>query len=218
MRRPDIHRLYAIVSRGSRTARMRRMWSSLGMTRHSRVLDVGGTTSIWSLLPVRPRLVLVNLTPPQSRDGETLYVVGDACRLPFRDGAFEILFSNSLIEHLHTHHNQATFADECRRVASRYFVQAPNQRFPLEPHLLTPIVHWLPKRLQARLLRNFTLWGWLTRPDRGTCEGFLREVRMVTAREMRQFFPEARLLREKFLGLTKALVAVGSAAELRGSS
>jgi hypothetical protein len=217
MRRPDIHRLYAMLSRRSRSARMRRMWSWLEMTPDTRVLDVGGTAAIWSLLPERPRLVLLNLTPPEARDGPTLHVVGDACRLPFRDGAFEILFSNSLIEHLYTPHNQAAFAGECRRVARRYFVQAPNQRFPLEPHLLTPIVHWLPKRLQARLLRNFTLWGWLTRPDRGACEVFLREVRMPTAREMRGLFPEARLLRERFLGLTKALVAVGPAAGIRGN-
>lgn len=208
MSRPDIHRVHATINRRFRANRMRGMWSSLEMTADTRVLDVGGTSAIWSLLPTRPRLVLLNLTPLQSEDGEAGWVAGDACRLPFKDGAFDVVFSNSLIEHLYTRENQVAFANECRRVANRYFVQAPNQHFPIEPHLPTPIVHWLPKRLQARLLRNFTLWGWITRPDRRQCEVFIKEVRMLTARDMRQLFPEAQIRRERFFGLTKALVAM----------
>jgi hypothetical protein len=216
MSRPDIHRIYARISRRFRMARMRRMWSSLRITPDTRVLDVGGTVAIWSLLPARPRLVLLNLTPSALGDGEAHCVVGDACHLPFKNEAFDVVFSNSLIEHLYTRENQQVFADECRRVATNYYVQAPNQKFPIEPHLLTPVVHWFPKHLQARLLRNFTLWGWITRPDSTKCELFIEEVRMVTARDMRQFFPEAQILRERFLGLTKALVAVRNDKKLIG--
>ena len=45
--------------------------------------------------------------------------------------------------------------------------------FPIEPHVLTPFIHWLPRKLQARLLRNFTVWGLMTRPDAAARARFL---------------------------------------------
>jgi hypothetical protein len=215
----NIHGIYAAVGRGSRGRRMRRMWQALGLTSASRVLDVGGTDGIWSLLPEQPRVVLLNLGAPprEARDGRRQYVVADACRLPFTDNAFDALFSNSLIEHLFTFERQAMFASECGRVARRYFVQCPNQRFTLEPHLLTPFVHWLPPRARLRLLRNFTVWGWLTRPSRAQCQQFLQEVRMLTAGEMRALFPDAIVWKERRFGLAKSLVAVKGAAGVRPS-
>jgi ubiquinone/menaquinone biosynthesis C-methylase UbiE len=56
-------------------------------------------------------------------------VLGDARELPFKDNSFDVVFSNSLIEHLYSFGQQQKFADECRRVAPRYCVQVPNQHF-----------------------------------------------------------------------------------------
>jgi hypothetical protein len=33
------------------------------------------------------------------------------------------------------------FAEEIKRVGRRYFVQTPNKAFPLEPHVMTPLVN-----------------------------------------------------------------------------
>jgi hypothetical protein len=104
--------------------------------------------------------------------------------------------------------SQSRFAGEVRRVARRYFVQTPDPRFPVEPHLLTPAVHWLPRKWQSRLLRNFTLWGLITRPSPESCVRFHAELRLLNAREMLRLFPGARLLRERWLGLPKSLIAV----------
>ena len=70
------------------------------MRHHVRIrvlLDVGGSPEIWKLCPVRPRLTLLNI---RGYVTELPFVVGDAVQLPFREGAFDVVFSNSLIEHL----------------------------------------------------------------------------------------------------------------------
>ncbi len=79
---------------------------------------------------------------------------------------------------------------------------------PAEPHLLTPFVHYLPRRLQSRLLRRFTLWGWIARPSPEQVERFVRDTRLLTHREMQSLFPDCEIRRERFLGFTKSYVAV----------
>ena len=58
------------------------------------------------------------------------FVSGDGCQLPFADQSFEIVFSNSVIEHVGTPAQQRRFADEVRRVGKRYWVQTPTAGFP----------------------------------------------------------------------------------------
>ena len=72
---------------------------------------------------------------------------------------------------------------------------------------MTPFVHYLPQTLQRRLLRNFTVWGILVRPTPEGCDDFLRDIRMLDERELRQLFPEAEIWRERVLGITKSLIA-----------
>ena len=205
----DIHQVYERFNRPFRTRRMQRVQEAFRLRSDSSILDVGGTREIWSLLADPPRVVFLNMRPPHEHADGMLDIVGDACRLPFKDYAFDVVFSNSLIEHLYSIERQHQFADECRRVGRRYFVQSPNRRFPIEPHLLTPFIHWFPRRLQSRLLRNFTVWGWVARPNLQQCERFVEEVRMVTANELQAMFPDGHIWREKVVGLTKSVMAVG---------
>ena len=74
--------------------------------------------------------------------------------------------------------------------------------------MLTLFIHLLPSKLEKRLLRNLTVWGVLVRPTRRGCNEFVDEVRLLDARELRGLFPGARIRRERFLGLTKSLIAV----------
>lgn len=197
--------LHARLGRGFRTRRMARFARAFGVTERTTVLDVGGTPAIWSLLPRVPRVTLLNLKP--TAGSPIPVVVADARRLPFPDRSFDVVFANSLIDHLGTLPDQAAFAQECRRVGRGYWVQSPNRRFPIEPHVLTPFVHWLPRSWRRRALR-FTVWGILTRPSAAAVDRMVEEVRMLTSGEMRRLFPDARILRERMLGLTKSVVAV----------
>ncbi|MDQ7030857.1 MAG: methyltransferase domain-containing protein [Ardenticatenia bacterium] len=205
----NIHRLYRPFLRYFRTKRMRQVCRLFGLTEETRVLDVGGYFFNWSLAPTVPSLTILNLNPPISReDREHSWVVADRRHLPFKDGAFDIVYSNSVIEHLGGFANQQAFAREIARVGIRYYVQTPNRWFPVEPHLLTPLIHYLPKSVQKRLLRNFTVWGLVTRPTDRRCEEFLQEVRLLDERELRQLFPDADILHERVLGFTKSLIAI----------
>ena len=95
------------------------------------------------------------------------------------------------------------------------WVQTPARGFPIEPHLMTPFLHYLPLAWRRRLLRNFSVWGWIARPSQKAVEDFLRQTRLLGYQEMRELFPDCEIRRERFLGLTKSYVAVRLGAEVR---
>ena len=198
--------LYAAIRR-FRQDRMAYFQRTFHLTPQTRILDVGGTQLNWSLIAARPQITLLNL----ASSGEAT-VIGDGRYLPFPDRSFDIVFSNSVIEHISTAEDQRRFADEVRRTGHAYWVQTPDRRFPIEPHLLTPFLHWLPKRIRVGVARRFTFWSLIERPSPDRWEFYIRhcseEVRLLGARELQSMFPEARIIRERFLGLSKSLVAV----------
>jgi SAM-dependent methyltransferase len=211
------------ASRSFRAERMRQFAKDFGVTDRTRILDIGGTPYNWELCPVRPRLTILN-TPratepvPEGVD----WVAADGCKLPFGDAAFDIVFSNSVIEHLGTTERQREFASEVMRVGRRFCVQTPNRWFPVETHLLTPLVHYLPKRLQAPLVRRWTVWQALTgiRGERREfyIEHYLADVLLLDAGALMALFPGAEIRRERFLGATKSLLAVRLLARMKADA
>jgi SAM-dependent methyltransferase len=204
------------VSRRFRRRRMERFARAFPITAETRVLDIGGTPECWDLVPVRPRLVLLNT--PRAKDdlaGAAEWVAGDGRALPFGDRAFDLVFSNSVIEHVGDRASQERFAREVARVGRAFWVQTPNRWFPVEQHLLTPLVHWLPKPWQRAIVPRFTVWSLLMRPSddrrRFYIEHYLGEVKLLSARELAALFPGAHLIRERFCGVTKSLIATSAA-------
>jgi SAM-dependent methyltransferase len=196
-----------------RIARMARFQRLFQVTATTRILDVGGTPANWALLGVRPRVTILNLPRAIETERDSMtWIFADGCRLPFRDNSFDVVFSNSVIEHLGDASKQEQYAREIARVGVRYFVQTPNRWFPVEPHLLTPLVHFLPRAWQRRWIERFTVWEWLARPrpDQRAfyLQHYLQDIRLLDGRAMRRLFPDARLVRERFLGMTKSLIAI----------
>lgn len=199
------------LQRHFRARRMALLARTIGITKDTRVLDVGGTVDIWRLAPVMPRLVLLNQERARYEIGaaETV-VMGDGTDLPFADQSFDLVFSNSVIEHVGSRAEQARFAAEVARVGRQYWVQTPNRYFPVEHHLWTPFIHWLPRSWQAAVLKRFSVWKMLTNYDAAQRDfyvnHYLGSIRLLCASDLRALFPDAVVARERFLGWTKSLV------------
>jgi hypothetical protein len=179
-------------------------------TSETTVLDVGGTPYNWEQIGARFPITLLN-TETLDADGIGAHytlVEGSGTRLDFADRSFDIAFSNSVIEHVGSLAEQRAFAEELGRVGRQLWVQTPARGFFVEPHLLTPFIHFLPRSWQRRLARNFTLWGWLTRPSQTLVDRMLGQLNLLDYATFRGLFPDCEIRRERFLGFTKSFVAV----------
>jgi hypothetical protein len=178
------------------------------------ILDVGGTQDFWESMDFADspdvRVTVLNQQAPACRHANMQTLAGDACDMSaFPDGHFDVVFSNSVIEHVGPAPRQDAMAREVRRVGKRYFVQTPNLYFPIEPHFLFPFFQFLPIAARGWLLRNLSLtWGGRIE-DRRAAEETAREVRLVGLSRFRALFPDGEIYRERVLGLTKSFVAYG---------
>jgi hypothetical protein len=174
-----------------------------------RVLDLGGTVKHWETSPLRPQsVVVVNLLPDVSEAEWITPVQGDACAVPdeVRRQDFDIVYSNSLIEHLGGHARRATFAEQVRSLAPRHWVQTPYRYFPIEPHWLCPGLQFMPSYLRAKLIQ---VWPLSPAKPRGRAAlAAVLEVELLSMTEMRYYFEDSKILRETVTRLTKSLIAV----------
>lgn len=182
-----------------------------------KILDVGGTKSYWNILPpmllseLNIHITLVNIPGEKIQEEEKHFkwVEGDGCDLrEYSDNSFDIVHSNSVIEHVGDWGDMNNFASEIRRLSRRYFVQTPNFWFPIEPHFLAPFFHWLPEPLRVRLIMLVAL-GHYSRAD--TVDKAVRSVqsaRLLTRPMMRSLFPDSEISMERFFILPKSIVAI----------
>ncbi len=200
---------------GSKHFRRRRIelcYEIMGITSATKVIDIGGGVYFWNLakevgLPLPASVVILNLHPFAEPLPEWCScTVGDATKIPFEDGRFDLAFSNSVIEHMGSPRQQAAMAAEVRRVAKSYWVQTPDPRFPIEPHYSTPLIHWLPRDAMRAAL-PFTPWAVLTKQTTQELDRWHECTRLVPRKSLQAMFPEATILVERFAGLPKSLIA-----------
>lgn len=183
-----------------------------------RVLDLGGTVEAWRVPTSRPKHVTVvnpegatASGPVGSNEPWMTLVQADACELPpdFATDQFDLVYSNSVIEHLGGHARRVRFADVVRSLAPHYWVQTPNRYFPIEPHFLFPGFQFLPVRARGFLSGHWRL-GWYSRPGEDLTSRLesVLEIELLSATELAHYFPDGTILRERYLGATKSLIAV----------
>lgn len=179
------------------------------------ILDAGGTELFWKRMGFPQasdaRIVLLNTEKVNVENRNFVSVVDDARDMSkFGDKEFDVVFSNSTIEHVGGYDEQCQMAEEMRRVGKRYFLQTPNRFFPIEPHFLFPFFQFLPLRVRVFLVRRFDL-GFYGHGDISEQEamGVVGSIRLLTERELRNMFPGGTIYKEKLFGLTKSLIVYG---------
>jgi hypothetical protein len=177
-----------------------------------RVLDLGGTPAYWQAAPCTPRAVtVVNLDAHDSNELVTA-IQGDACAPPAEvtRERFDLVVSNSLIEHVGGHVQRQRLADVVHAASDLHWVQTPYRYFPVEPHWMFPGFQFLPFAARVRVTRSWPL-GHRHTDDSATAVASVHEVDLVGIDQMRSYFPDSRIWFERMGGLVKSLVAVRSA-------
>lgn len=213
MRIADLYRPIFKIWRANRQERFRRI---IDPKPGERILDVGGYPHTWIGEPqVVEEIICLNLRvyPWKEKDqypGHRIEIKeGDGCALEYPTDSFPIIFSNSVIEHVGDYAAQEAFAREARRVGGRLWVQTPAYECPIEPHYLTPFMHWYPKGLRRRLARWFTVWGLLEKPTKADIDEMVDYTRLLTKGEMKRLFPDCRIITERLLWvIPKSYIAV----------
>jgi len=179
------------------------------------LLDIGGYPGFWTSHPQAVKRIdtlnvhEVHWNGEQAPNYNIRTLVGDGCCLTMSDKSYDIAFSNSVIEHVGSWERQQQFAGEIRRVAKHLWVQTPAYECPIEPHYLTPFVHYFPRSFQKRFLRWCSLWGWLERPNRDQINSMVETTRLLRKSEMRQLFPDCELITERICWLIpKSYIAI----------
>jgi SAM-dependent methyltransferase len=221
-------RVVAAVSRRSRQWRKELFIKLLSPRPGETILDLGGGSGDYIASIVEDRSVVTiadndenALHQAREKYGFKTVILDGSPKLSFPDKSFDIVFCSSVIEHVTgpkdvvfrmtcgkdfrrlATQNQSIFASEIDRVSKRYFVQTPYKFFPIESHSALPIfLFLLPRRLQIWMLAFFAkVWFIDTTPD----------FHLLGTAELAELFPNCRVLRERFLGFTKSIIAVGHA-------
>lgn len=213
-----MQRLAAVESAGSLSNRLRQKrferFTDLcaNLPRPLHILDFGGTPQFWAQRGWTDRddihITTVNLQATISPYSNITATQGNVLDLPSSyDQAFDIAFSNSVLEHLETYDNQVAMAEAMRRAAPRLWMQTPNYWFPMEPHFHVPGWQWLPHRVRVALLQRRRC-GWRGPcPDRAEADALVREVRLLKRREIAAMFPGATIEPERIGGIVKSWIA-----------
>jgi hypothetical protein len=197
-----------------RRRRMTKFLAIFQLKPETRVLDLGGAPVIWEHVPVPLEITLLNLPGTVSSSGEfqmlqspglrhhTFHVVeGDACNVhQFGDRSFDLVFSNSVIEHVGPTTKQAEFAREVLRLGKAYWVQTPSKWFPIEAHSGVLFYWFYPKWMRAALMRH-----WRKRLPAWWAD-YIGGTRVLSRRRMAELFPNGQMHVEYFFGFPKSYV------------
>jgi hypothetical protein len=177
------------------------------------ILDIGGTYRYWQTVglldPEHYHITILNLTTPDIPETDRGFsgITGDCLAMEFKDQQFDVVFSNSVIEHVGSRENQLRMADEIRRVGKSYYVQTPSYWFPLEPHSHIPFFQYLPRPARALLIWKFNISYFPRMPTYRECLVQSDSTIMLTYRQFRRIFPEATIIKERLFGMTKSYSA-----------
>lgn len=177
-----------------------------------KILDIGGTEDYWKSMGLtlgdNIEIVLLNLYQKEFTGPGFKSIKGDACNLEgIEDKSFDLVFSNSVIEHLFTKGNQQKMANEVIRVGKNYFIQTPNKYFFIEPHWVFPLFQFLPFSIKVYLTQHFNLGHIPKSKTKEAALAQVNEIRLISKKELKELFIHSEIYTEYFMGLGKSHTA-----------
>ena len=175
-----------------------------------KILDIGGTEQFWKNRGFADNpdysIMLINLYKEETTSANIQSSVGNAVDMPeFEDTSFDIVFSNSVIEHLFDFQSQVKMANEVQRLGRSYFIQTPNKYFPIEPHFLFPFFQFLPRGLKLFLLTKTKLIRGV-KHDHEYSSSKIDEIKLLSQKQLKKMFPSSSLFKESFFGFNKSFI------------
>jgi hypothetical protein len=192
-----------------RIALFRELISTLD--RPIKILDVGGTELFWKKMNFAGdseiQVTILNLNEVETHYINLHSIAGDGRDLScFPDNSFDIVFSNSVIEHVGDFGDQKKMADEIRRVGKCYFIQTPNRNFPIEPHFVFPFFQFFPSLVKVFLLKHFNLGNRSKISDKGKAKQVANSIRLLNRNELIDLFGDAIIVEERLWGLKYSFI------------
>ncbi len=169
-----------------------------------KIIDLGGTPQLWEMIDLDLEITLLNISPvinyqPNRLKHSYHFITGDACNINgLIDNTFDLVFSNSVIEHVGPADRQQAFAETVHQLAPRYWIQTPSLWFPIEAHCNLPLWWFYPQFLQQ---------VWIRRWQQQRREIFAKdmtETRVLTLNQLKSLFPEAQVHTEYVVGFPKS--------------
>jgi hypothetical protein len=204
--------------RSRRFVRIQRLIETILSERgKAEILDLGGRETYWQIGQdfieanrKKLRFTLVNLEKETVEDHALFEsLTGDATDPNLLAGRiFDLVHSNSVVEHVGDFPDMKRFAENTKRLAPRYYVQTPNYWFPYEPHFRFPGFQYLPQAVRIGMIQRFSLGFFPRIQDPAAARDIIRHHHLVNTRQMRELFDDARIIHEKFYGLNKSIIAI----------
>lgn len=220
----------ALIRERSRKKRIQIFKGNFTLGPETKVLDLGGwdgshvNALIEGTRILRSNVYVADIDEKAiqlsyERHGFTPVLIPEDGLLPFPDGYFDVVFCSSVLEHVTVPKSQMwdirsgkvfrdismahqeKFSSEIRRLGKAYYVQVPYRWFPIETHSWLPFLAQLPRSSQINAIKLANrFWIKQTIPD----------FYLPNVAEMRHYFPGAKILWEKQLGLKKSLIAIAT--------
>ena len=198
-----------------RNKRFSRFLTELNPQAKEKIIDLGGEPEFWKKSAIELKVHCVNLDKLEFDQDEYVARIktsaGDCCDLVNeKDNSYDIVFSNSVIEHVGDLKRQKLFARTALRLGQKLWIQTPSKFFPIEPHWFALLIHWFPRKYQYSLFRLFALRQRFAgvKLSKEEIKAQVDDVRLMTKSELKEMFPGCRIITERFFLLPKSYIVV----------
>ncbi|WFU18825.1 hypothetical protein [Bradyrhizobium sp. CB3481] len=175
------------------------------------ILDVGGLPSLngvpgfWQNYSDSFRVTLINLPGSFENFSRTelapyRLIEADVCKSPGLREKYEIVFSNSVIEHVGSLRKQQAFANFVQSVSESFWIQTPSPLFPIEAHCDIPFWWFTPTQFRRKVIRK-----WHHTEHRFLAEQ-MASTRPISGDQLKRLFPSSRLITERLFGFPKSQI------------